>query len=108
MSLFEKKPSRTNSQLIQAFTQARQEMELETDKKRLAQLSAATAQRRQDRDEKFGSKDTKSSKKKSGNALSAAEKYKSMDEHRIELEELFKRLSVDPKAVIENFFYRFY
>ena len=73
-------------------------MELENDKKRLAQLSAATAQRRQDRDEKFAPKATQDSKK-SGNALSAAEKYKSMDEHRIELDELFKRLAVDPKAV---------
>ncbi len=100
MTLFEKTPSRTNSQLIQAFTLARQEMELETDKKRLAQLSAATAQRRQDRDEKFATKDTKAAaSKKPGNSLAAAEKYKSMDEHRVELEELFKRLSVDPKAV---------
>jgi sodium/potassium-transporting ATPase subunit alpha len=98
-----KTPSRTNSQIVHAFTLARQEMELEVDKKRLADLVAATAKRREERDDNFNKKKDKEKKKAGfGDALSGAEKYKSMDEHRVELEELFSRLGVDPNQGLSN------
>lgn len=76
-----KAPSRTNSQIVHAFTLARQEMELEVDKKRLADLVAATAKRREEREDNFNKKKEKEKKDKGagfGAALSNAEKYKSM------------------------------
>jgi len=54
-------------------------MELEVDKKRLADLVAATAKRREERDDNFNKKKDKDKKKAGfGEALSNAEKYKSM------------------------------
>ncbi len=54
-------------------------MELEVDKKRLADLVAATAKRREERDDNFNKKKDKEKKKAGfGEALSNAEKYKSM------------------------------
>jgi hypothetical protein len=54
-------------------------MELEVDKKRLADLVAATAKRREERDDNFSKKKDKEKKKAGfGDALSGAEKYKSM------------------------------
>ena len=78
-------------------------MELEVDKKRLADLAAATAKRREEREDNVGKKKDKEKKGANFSAtLSAAEKYKSMDEHRVELEELFSRLGVDPNQGLSN------
>ena len=55
-------------------------MELEMDKKRLAQLGEITAQRKQEREANFSTQEKKGKKqeKNFGKALSGAEKYKSM------------------------------
>jgi len=91
----QKRPSRTNSQLIQAFTLARQELELEEDKKRLATLQNIITKRKEERDPKFD-KGRKKQEKSLNNSIKGSEKYKSMEEHKIELDELFKKLDVNP------------
>lgn len=54
-------------------------MELEEDKKRLADLSEVTAKRREERESKFSkSKKKKEEKPGFGDSLKGAEKYKSM------------------------------
>ena len=73
-------------------------MELEEDKKRLALLQGEAAKRREERDTKF-SKATKAKGKSLDHSVKSSEKYRSMEEHRIELEELFQKLEVNPEKV---------
>lgn len=73
-------------------------MELEEDKKRLAMLQGEAAKRREERDTKF-SKTGKKQAKSLEHSIKGSEKYRSMEEHRIELEELFQKLEVNPEKV---------
>jgi len=79
-------------------------MELEEDKKRLAMLHDETSKRREERDTKF-SKNTKSAKKPGkslDSSIKGSEKYRSMEEHRIGLEELFQKLEVNPEKGLSD------
>ncbi len=73
-------PSRTNSQIVQAFTLARQEMELEIDKKHLpiTKINEQANQRRLERESKLGKVKARASKPDVNNAISSSEKYKQM------------------------------
>lgn len=75
-------------------------MELEDDKRRLALLQGEATKRREERDTKFSSKAAAKKKGKSlDSSIKGSEKYRSMEEHRIELEELFQKLEVNPEKV---------
>jgi len=55
----QKTPSRTSSQIIQAFTLARQELELEEEKSHFAIITENTEKRRGERHVKFPAKKKK-------------------------------------------------
>ncbi len=76
-------------------------MELEDDKRRLALLQGEATKRREERDTKFASKSAAAKKKSKSldSSIKGSEKYRSMEEHRIELEELFQKLEVNPEKV---------
>ena len=89
-------------------------MQNEVDKKRLAQLADLTAKRKNERELYFPQKEKLKTVKPSASSTTS-EKYKQMvfilnvkiradffpnqDEHKIELDELYKRLKVDPANV---------
>ena len=74
-------------------------MELEEDKKRLAMLQGEAAKRREERDTRFSKVGGKKQGKGLDSSIKGSERYRSMDEHRIELEELFQKLEVNPEKV---------
>lgn len=72
----------------------KQNLELELDKKTFDDMVEKLGERRRIREEKFDKKKAKQGPSVS-EALKNAEKYKNMDEHRIELKELYQRLEVE-------------
>jgi len=79
-------------------------MELEEDKKRLAMLHDETSKRREERDTKFAknAKGAKKPEKNLNSSIKGSEKYRSMEEHRIPLEELFQKLEVNPEKGLSD------
>ena len=72
---------------------------MEVDKKKLTRIDEQAQKRRLEREAKFGKVKARASKADVNDALSGSEKYKRMDFHKIELEELYTRLNVDPNQV---------
>lgn len=81
--------SKTSSQLITAFTQAKQEMQLDADKHKLIGFQKFIQERRERL--KIGKPQEATFEK----ALSQAEKFKTMDDHRIDLKEFCSRMGTD-------------
>jgi sodium/potassium-transporting ATPase subunit alpha len=87
-----------------AFTQLKQEFELESNKARLENISKVTKERRDQRAVHFDSKVKSPEKKKGGidAAVKNAEKYKSMTEHYIELDELYTLYKTSEKGGLDS------
>lgn len=87
---FKFSPKLSTNPLIYAILKAyRQELQLEQSKRELGGKKPEVKP-----------KEEKGEKKKKG--LDVSEKYKSMDEHKIELSELYARLGVDPAHGLTN------
>jgi sodium/potassium-transporting ATPase subunit alpha len=94
-----KKPSRNNSSLIHMFVEQKQIMEIKDEATtNLETIGADIKKRRDIRQEKFpDKKKAKSSKAIIEENLKRAEKFKSMEEHKMELPALYQKLKTDPE-----------
>jgi len=76
----------------------RQELELDNEKNHFAVINDNTEKRRSERHAKFPAKKKKKDRNLS-NTIKGSEKYRDMEDHRIELADLFQRLEVNPEIV---------
>lgn len=77
--------TKSNSELISWFQKVKQGMQLEEDKEKIKSLETRLAKRRQKLTEKFKIEDAAPSKSMN-KSISEAEKFKSIDDHRIPLD----------------------
>ena len=91
--------SKTSSQLITAFVETRQNMELDADKHRFMEFQETIKSRGQKVKEKLGGAKEEQS---FNQAIQLAEKFKMMEDHKISLKEFESKYGTNAKAGLSD------